>query len=192
MVNKKSQAAMEFLSTYGWALIVVLVAIGVLFHFGVLDLTKMLPKKCTSTTGLECMGLAQITGAANTVEVVVKNNLGVPIAIQDQNVSGIPVMVGSEGDCAAYFSPVAGPDGVVGTADDGNINLSHAKDTPPEAVDYAVEESIPPNDWIRIKIKCPNTLVEGDRFSDQLVIPYKNTITGLDHTATVFIQGQVD
>ena len=36
MKYKKSQAAMEFLMTYGWAILVVLVAIGALAYFGVL------------------------------------------------------------------------------------------------------------------------------------------------------------
>ena len=36
MLNKKAQEAMEFLMTYGWAIIVVLVAIGALAYFGVL------------------------------------------------------------------------------------------------------------------------------------------------------------
>jgi len=35
--NKKGQAAMEFLMTYGWALLVVLIAIGALAFFGVLN-----------------------------------------------------------------------------------------------------------------------------------------------------------
>lgn len=34
---KKCQAAMEFLMTYGWAILVVLVAVGALFYFGVFD-----------------------------------------------------------------------------------------------------------------------------------------------------------
>lgn len=36
MKNKKSQAAMEFLMTYGWAILVVLAAIAALAYFGVL------------------------------------------------------------------------------------------------------------------------------------------------------------
>lgn len=37
MKQKKAQAAMEFLMTYGWAILVVLVAIGALAYFGVID-----------------------------------------------------------------------------------------------------------------------------------------------------------
>ncbi|MBW2989810.1 hypothetical protein KY358_05845 [Candidatus Woesearchaeota archaeon] len=53
MVNKrrKGQAAMEFLMTYGWAILVVLVAIGALAYFGVLSPEKFLPEKCVISTG---------------------------------------------------------------------------------------------------------------------------------------------
>ena len=46
---KKSQAAMEFLMTYGWAILVVLVAIAALAYFGVLDPNKFVGEagKCT-------------------------------------------------------------------------------------------------------------------------------------------------
>lgn len=36
MKSNKSQAAMEFLMTYGWAILIVLIAIGALAYFGVL------------------------------------------------------------------------------------------------------------------------------------------------------------
>jgi len=45
-VNKKNPIAMEFLLTYGWAIIVVLVAIGVLWYYGALSLDNLLPEKC--------------------------------------------------------------------------------------------------------------------------------------------------
>ena len=44
MHKKRGQAAMEFLLTYGWAILVVLVVIGALAYMGVLDPAKMLPR----------------------------------------------------------------------------------------------------------------------------------------------------
>jgi len=41
--NRKSQAALEFLMTYGWAILVVLIAIGALAYFGVLSPARFLP-----------------------------------------------------------------------------------------------------------------------------------------------------
>ena len=52
---KKSQAAMEFLMTYGWAILVVLAAIAALAYFGVLSPEKLLPEKCVLEPGLACI-----------------------------------------------------------------------------------------------------------------------------------------
>lgn len=41
---KKGQAAMEFLMTYGWAILVVLIAIGALAYFGVLSPERFKPE----------------------------------------------------------------------------------------------------------------------------------------------------
>ena len=54
--NKKSQAAMEFLMTYGWAILVVLAAIAALAYFGVLSPAKLLPEKCIIEAGVTCVG----------------------------------------------------------------------------------------------------------------------------------------
>ena len=53
---KNAQAAMEFLMTYGWAILVVLAAIGALAYFGVLSPAKFLPEKCILEPGLLCEG----------------------------------------------------------------------------------------------------------------------------------------
>jgi hypothetical protein len=45
--NNKAQAAMEFLTTYGWAFLVILLAIAGLSYFGVFDLGRVLPDGCT-------------------------------------------------------------------------------------------------------------------------------------------------
>ncbi|MBI2657310.1 hypothetical protein HYX08_01295 [Candidatus Woesearchaeota archaeon] len=53
--NKKAQAAMEFLMTYGWAILVVLAAIAALAYFGVLSPEKFLGEKCILEPGLACV-----------------------------------------------------------------------------------------------------------------------------------------
>ena len=51
---RKGQAAMEFLMTYGWAILVVLIVIGALAYFGVLSPSTLLPEKCTFPVSLTC------------------------------------------------------------------------------------------------------------------------------------------
>ena len=43
--NLKSQAALEFLTTYVWAIMVMLIVIGALYYFGIFDFSKLLPQK---------------------------------------------------------------------------------------------------------------------------------------------------
>ncbi|MEK6875833.1 MAG: hypothetical protein AABX63_00360 [Nanoarchaeota archaeon] len=76
--SRKSQAALEFLMTYGWAILVVLVAIGALSYFGVLSPDKFLPSKCTLPAGIACADfkLDSKTGTGGTVSVVLRNGLG--------------------------------------------------------------------------------------------------------------------
>ncbi|MBN1156772.1 hypothetical protein JXA85_04090 [Candidatus Woesearchaeota archaeon] len=77
-MNKKGQAAMEFLMTYGWAILVVLAAIGALAYFGVLSPDKFLPERCAGAAGLDCVEKASITSSATagTISFALKNNLG--------------------------------------------------------------------------------------------------------------------
>ena len=56
VVNMKirGQAAMEFLMTYGWAILVVLISIGALAYFGVLSPGRLLPASCRLGPGFAC------------------------------------------------------------------------------------------------------------------------------------------
>ncbi|HJX06290.1 MAG TPA: hypothetical protein VJ461_06280 [Candidatus Nanoarchaeia archaeon] len=76
---KKGQAAMEFLMTYGWAILVVLAAIGALAYFGVLSPDRFLPSKCMISGGFSCVEykLDGSVPGAQVVKLYVQNNLGV-------------------------------------------------------------------------------------------------------------------
>lgn len=71
--NKKGQAAMEFLMTYGWAILVVLAAIAALAYFGVLSPDRFLPEKCTMPSGIACLDFAQ---DGNDVVLSIQNAAG--------------------------------------------------------------------------------------------------------------------
>lgn len=73
-MNKSSQAAIDFIATYGWTIIVVSVAIGALAYFGVLEQDKLLPNKCTLPPGLECMDV-QGYFEENAILFTIKNSL---------------------------------------------------------------------------------------------------------------------
>ena len=74
-ISKKGQAAMEFLMTYGWAILVVLVAIGALAYFGVLSPGKFLPESCLLSPGFACTDFKVVAGATSTWTIKVQNGL---------------------------------------------------------------------------------------------------------------------
>ena len=76
--NQKSQAALEFLMTYGWAILVVLVAVGALAYFGVLSPDRFLPAKCTLQSGLACV---DHKATATSLVMRVQNSLGYDITV---------------------------------------------------------------------------------------------------------------
>ena len=101
MVNRKGQAAMEFLMTYGWAILVVLVAIGALAYFGVLNPSRFLPRSCTIGPGFGCDDF-KVT--ATTVQLIMRNGLGDDLADLDV------VVLSCTKDVNADGNPVGGAD----------------------------------------------------------------------------------
>jgi hypothetical protein len=76
---------MEFLMTYGWAIMIVLVGIGAFAYFGILNPQKTLPDRCTFTAGIDCAETRLILQGGNqlNVTVVLANKLGERIIIQN-------------------------------------------------------------------------------------------------------------
>ena len=184
MKKKRSQAAMEFMLTYGWALLVVITAIFAMAYFGVLDMARLMPNKCWGSTGFECRGFASVDGESNTVEFIAKNNFGVYITILDQSVGGRPVQVGP-GDCSATLAPVADP----GSGFAGDINVSTGNPAP-DPITYT-ETKFAPNSYIRIKAVCPSNLKSGDKFQDTVYVSYRNEDTTLEHTVEMRVRTNV-
>ena len=79
---RKAQSALEFLTTYGWAFLVILIMIGALAYFGVLDPSRFLPDKCLFTTGISC-DEGFIDSAGPTINARLVNGLGKNIVVDD-------------------------------------------------------------------------------------------------------------
>lgn len=97
---KRAQAAMEFLMTYGWAILVVLVAIGALAYFGVLNPGKFLPSSCTIGPGLACGEFKVTSNTTNNVNIYVRNGLG-------KNIESVAMSLASNagGSCSGVSTP---------------------------------------------------------------------------------------
>ncbi|MAG47369.1 hypothetical protein CL617_02085 [archaeon] len=64
--GKRAQAAMEFLMTYGWAILIILIALGVLFYLGVFN--PQTPTNCIPNAPISsCNVLLTATGGEVSV-----------------------------------------------------------------------------------------------------------------------------
>ena len=81
MLFKRAQAAMEFLMTYGWAILVVLIVVGALAYFGVLNPQNLIPEKCVFPTMLTCQDYLVTPGASGTISVKLVNGAGQDMSI---------------------------------------------------------------------------------------------------------------
>lgn len=84
MKYTKSQAALEFLTTYGWVFLVILITVGVMFQFGILDFDRFLPQKCEFTSQFPCL---DYTMTVDTIDVKVQNALGEDVIIIDSSIT---------------------------------------------------------------------------------------------------------
>ena len=78
---------MEFLMTYGWAILVVLAAIGALAYFGVLSPDRFLPDKCTANPPFACTQYKASAGSTHDIHFLLQNSAGVDMTILSVDMS---------------------------------------------------------------------------------------------------------
>ena len=77
--NRKGQAALEFLTTYAWAFLVILITVGALYYFGVFDFAKFLPQRCLFTSQFECIDFSFVKDpslSTGEIRLRLNNNIG--------------------------------------------------------------------------------------------------------------------
>ena len=94
--NKKGQAALEFLLTYSWAILVVIVIIGALAYFGVLNPENFIPERCTLSAGMSCDDFVY---QSDTFELQFTNGFGRSINISSIRLTS-PADLGGAGVCS--------------------------------------------------------------------------------------------
>ena len=67
LMFKKAQAAMEFLMTYGWAILVVLIVLAALFYLGIF--TPSTPNVCIASAPITCPDV-RLTGSNDQLTIV--------------------------------------------------------------------------------------------------------------------------
>lgn len=170
MMKKRAQAAMEFLMTYGWAILVVLLAIGALAYFGVLDPSRLLPESTTFPAPISNVDNALIDLTDDSIEVALINNKGVAISL-DGNAT---VDVVSPTICNGPYSV---------TMKDNTGTL------------ISVGDSIPQGTTFLLKIECTGTsasAVIGEKFKATVAFDYTNLQTGQTRSHIGSVQGRYE
>jgi hypothetical protein len=106
--QRKGQAALEFLTTYGWAFIIILTAIGALAYFGVLKIEP--PDRCSVGAEFVCHDFQIQKTATDAIATMVLSNAkdfqiditGGSCTFPNDAVSGAPLVV--------LFTPYQGGD----------------------------------------------------------------------------------
>jgi hypothetical protein len=130
----KSQAALEFLTTYGWAFLVILITIGALYYFGVFEFSKFLPQKCIFSSQFECIDFSFV---GDEVRLRLINNIGEEIKINSFDVTNdaadplsctvpSPVLSWQSGDeIEVSFTGCTGGAFLVGERTDAKISIKY-------------------------------------------------------------------
>jgi hypothetical protein len=178
---KKSQSALEFLMTYGWAILVVLAAIAALSYFGVLSPDKFASPKCVSQTGMTCAGLPILT--SDSIAFTIDNEMGNDISFSKADVSAITFNIpGHTLDCgsALYVCPRG-----TQIADNTCVNFAGGPDPLPISDSSGVTIVLGPT--------CTYdgaALAEGKMYKADVTIPYDNGANGLTENKVITIQGR--
>ncbi len=115
--SRKSQAALEFLTTYAWAFLVIIIMIGALAYFGVLSPSKLLPDRCNFGSEVGCSKDLLIVNNVidNTLTSRLENNFGTQVTVTAATVT---TDITSAGACTAQIenANIPGP-GYIWNAD---------------------------------------------------------------------------
>lgn len=174
MINKKAQGALEFLMTYGWAFLVILIMIGALAYFGVLSPTKFLPERCTFGTQFLCKDyLLTYNDGAPSIALKLQNNLGQAIYVTSVDATS------QEGFGGCTVTSVTTDAGVTDVYDvDGTGSLGAAS-------------SISDGKYFDLVLACTNTggMTEGSKYKVQVDLAYyaATSSSAFSHT----VQGEV-
>lgn len=153
---------MEFLMTYGWAILVVLAAIGALAYFGVLSPDRFLPSKCQVSPPFSCTEFS-VTDGSDGVQLGITNNAGVDMAEVNVTVED------DTGDCGTNVTGVTSNGdqvggGLIAWPSDGQGSVANA---------------------------CTG-LNTDDRFDADITIRYRQAGESVYHTSTGTVTARVE
>jgi len=160
----KAQATMEFLLTYWWAILIIIILFGIFAYIGITDFTRVGPEICEAEAPLTCIEKPSLSFSDKTISFVIRNNLGFDIEIY--NITRMNKQEG--GSCksveAAYIKYL------------GNIY-----ELPNEKVTIRKEHNF------IVVINC-SEIQKGKTFAE-FKMSYVSKETGLKHHTSILVKG---
>ncbi|MBN2015023.1 MAG: hypothetical protein JW778_07575 [Candidatus Altiarchaeota archaeon] len=175
-LNNKGQGAMEYLMTYGWAILVVMIVGVVLWQLGVFGGAGGGVNRATGFTNLKPFdrSIFYSAGATGVINATFTNAAGTPLTITD---------VDSTGDCT-YLA---------GAADTTDTTLMRTSLTPGG---NDISLSVAGGDTVYFTCPAGSTTdkAAGDTFTINVVITYTESVAGttLSHTDSGRMTGTVE
>ncbi len=127
---KKGQDAFEFLTTYGWMFLIIVVVVGALAFFNYLSVGRFIPESCGFGTGFKCNDFLLTTGA---VAVDLENTFADDVVIDSLTVTRpdgsectIPVSDNLASGEIKQFSIAGCDNGDVDSRFSGNLKVSYS------------------------------------------------------------------
>jgi energy-converting hydrogenase Eha subunit E len=167
---RQSQFALEFLMTYGWAILVILGSVSALAYVGVLDPGKYVPNICISSIGLSCIGKPIMNLDDNTVAFTMVNGGGSRIEFLNT------ITPGDRGEW--IISPSSLGCTVKGICNKGDLVCTDTNYGP-----------VDPGKEFTIRLECtPNSLNKQIKLA--IRAPYVNQLSGIYEVSTIDITGR--
>ena len=171
-MQRKGQAAMEFLMTYGWAILAAIIAIGVLAYFGVFN-----PGRLAGNQGIVNapfnMDAFRISAVNDEIVMEVTQNLGSSINLQG----------GTTGFDMDLVSPGAGQCTITSSAPDVTTDGADA--------DTLADTAWTTGTKATFTIDCTvgSNWAEGDQVKADLKVTYRTSGSTIDQQSTGTVRG---
>jgi len=125
--NKKGQTAIEYLMTYGWAILIILVVGGVLYYYGVFSPSTLVGESKTGFGQVELIDW-EVDAATDNVLVLLENRAGAQIIIYEVVVDSTTATwtnaTMSEGSRETQFRTISGTGLTLDAGDTYRIDLT--------------------------------------------------------------------
>ncbi|MGC8730616.1 MAG: hypothetical protein ACP5RP_04535, partial [Candidatus Micrarchaeia archaeon] len=141
----KAQSAIEYLITYGWAVVIIAVVLGALFYFGVFSGNFFIQNTCIANSGFLCKNVTLTTSGLLSFEIGQSGSA----SMNDAHIYFVP-----EG---ANFS-ASYPNASVGNLNQGQIVRASIQLSSSPSISYIMGESVP--GYLYIRFKSSNGITE--------------------------------